>query len=96
MGQLKEKIPAIVLSVELVKSLIKPIADALIDSGGLGFRKRVKAFAEETKRGFTEVADLMQAQAESTEADLSKLEERLEIMQGQIDALRNSQQRHDH
>lgn len=88
MHQLKEKVPYILLGVELVKSLIQPIADALIDSGGLGFRKRVKAFAEETKRGFTETAELIRMQAESTERDIQSVEDRLKKMQEEIDALR--------
>ena len=74
MSKLNQKLPVILIILEAAKGFIQPIAQAITSSGGLGFRKRVREFADETRKSVTELSQAVKMNAETTAEDIEEMQ----------------------
>ena len=77
MSKLQQKLPVILIILEAAKGFIQPIAQAITSSGGLGFRKRVREFADETRKSVTELSEAVKMNAETTAEDIEDIKQKL-------------------
>ena len=85
MSKFKAAIPVILALLQEGVKLIKPIKDALVEEGGIGFRRRMKEFAAETTETISKNTEAIEKLATSTDVELDELRAEIEKLKKQLD-----------
>jgi polyhydroxyalkanoate synthesis regulator phasin len=88
MSKIKQNLPLILTLLAEAGKYVKPIADAIVESGGLGFRKRMKTFVEETQEALSKKDEAIKQLAETQADDTEQLEKELAALREEIQLLK--------
>ena len=84
MSKFKAAIPVILALLQEGVKLIKPIKDALVEEGGIGFRRKMKDFVAESTEAIGKNTEAIEKLATSTDAEMDELRAEIAELRKQI------------